>query len=101
MAETRGGGQMEAILRGPTEPDGDEGGQPQYPPDHQPGMSVPQGGSMCANCQYLGPDQKSCTNEYFVEWNGSNVIPGPVDQYCSDWYEPAQGLGGTRNVQHE
>jgi hypothetical protein len=61
-----------------------------YPPDHQPGMAVPKGGSSCANCEYLGQDQKSCTEKNFIAWNGSNVIPGEIDAYCSDWYEPAE-----------
>lgn len=61
-----------------------------YPPDHQPGMKVPKGGSMCANCKYLGDDQKTCSNDYFIKWNGSDVIPGKIDEYCSDWYEPKE-----------
>lgn len=59
-----------------------------YPPNHQAGMAVPKGGSMCANCRYLGEDKKICTSGYFIRWNGSNVIPGPADEYCSDFYEP-------------
>lgn len=59
-----------------------------YPPDHQPGMQVPQGGSMCANCKYLGQDQTTCTSNYFIRWNGSDQLPAPADEYCSDWYEP-------------
>lgn len=70
----------------------------QYPPDHKPGMRVPKGGSMCANCKYLGHDQRTCANKYFIEWNGSNVIPGKIDEYCSDWYEPRDTL--KRAVQH-
>jgi len=62
----------------------------EYPPGHRAGMRVPRGGSMCANCQFLGEDKKTCTNEYFIKWNGSEVIPAPVDQYCSDFYEPGQ-----------
>ena len=27
-----------------------------------------------------------CPN--FVKWNGSEIIPGEIDAYCSDWYEP-------------
>ena len=65
-------------------------GQAQYPPDHQPGMEVPKGGSMCANCKYLGPDQTTCTSEYFIQWNGSDQLPAPADQYCSDWWESAE-----------
>ena len=64
--------------------------KPNLPPDHQAGMQVPKGGSMCANCEYLKDAAKRiCGNENFIAWNGSNVIPAPVDEYCSDWYEPA------------
>jgi broad specificity phosphatase PhoE len=63
-----------------------------YPPDHQPGIRVPKGGSMCANCEYLGNDKKSCTEENFIKWNGSEIIPGKIDEYCSDWYEPKEKL---------
>jgi hypothetical protein len=62
--------------------------KPQYPPDHQPGMRVPKGGSSCSNCEYLGQDEKSCTNKYFIKWNGGPKLPAPADSYCSDWYEP-------------
>ncbi len=62
-----------------------------YPKDHVPGMRVPKGGSSCASCEYLRADKKTCGNEYFVKWNKSNVIPGPIDSYCSDFYEPAKG----------
>jgi len=56
------------------------------------GMQVPKGGSMCANCKYLDEDKKSCTKENFIRWNGSEVIPGKIDEYCSDWYEPKEKL---------
>lgn len=59
----------------------------EYPPDHKPGMKVPKNGSMCANCEYVSGDR--CTNEYFIKWNGGDKIAGPIDEYCSDWYEQA------------
>lgn len=58
-----------------------------YPSDHKAGMKVPKGGSNCAKCEYLGKDQKTCTNEYFIKWNGSELIPGEIDSYCSDYFE--------------
>jgi hypothetical protein len=64
-------------------------GKATYPANHQAGMRVPHGGSMCANCKYLGDDKKSCTEENFIKWNGSEAIPGKIDEYCSDWYMPA------------
>jgi len=57
----------------------------EYPPDHNPGMKVPKGGSMCANCKYFdGKD--SCVNKYFIKWNGTGKLPAPANEYCSDWY---------------
>lgn len=62
------------------------------PPDHQPGIRVPKGGSMCKNCKYLKDAAKGlCGNKYFIRWNGSAKIPAPIDEYCSDWYEPENG----------
>lgn len=60
----------------------------ELPDDHIPGIPVPKGGSCCANCNYLRDDRLSCGNEYFQHWNGSPVIPAPIDAFCSDWYEP-------------
>lgn len=66
--------------------------EPTYPPDHKPGMRVPKGGSMCENCKYLKDAAKRiCDNQDFIKWNGSEVIPGKIDEYCSDWYEPKPG----------
>jgi len=61
-----------------------------FPPDHKPGMKVPKGGSSCSSCEYLGKDGKTCTNKYFKKWHGSNKLPVPADEYCSDWYEPVK-----------
>ncbi len=58
------------------------------PKGHQVGMRVPKGGSMCANCRFLAKDRKNCTEPNFVRWNKSPLIPGPVDEYCSDFYMP-------------
>ena len=66
-------------------------GPVEYPKDHQPGMKVPKGGSMCKNCEYVKGDR--CTNEYFIKWNGGDKIPGPIDEYCSDYYEPMDEKG--------
>ena len=67
---------------------------PIYPADHQAGMRVPKGGSSCASCEYLGPDYTSCTSRYFIAWNGSNILPTPADEFCSDWWEPKDNLAG-------
>lgn len=60
--------------------------KPTYPEDHVAGMRVPKGGSSCASCKYLADNKKDCTSTYFQKWNGGPVIPGPIDEYCSDWY---------------
>lgn len=63
-----------------------------FPPSHQPGMRVPKGGSSCAKCEYLKDHEKGlCGNKYFIAWNGSNKIPAPIDEYCSDWFEEEEG----------
>jgi hypothetical protein len=59
------------------------------PPDHQLGMKIPKGGSMCANCEYLQGDSE-CGNEGFQQWNGSPQLPDPPDEYCCDLYEPGE-----------
>lgn len=56
------------------------------PPDHSLGMRVPKGGSMCANCHFLA-SPTTCGNEGFVEWNGSEELPAPKDEYCCDNYQ--------------
>ena len=70
--------------------DGADHGPFVLPPDHKPGMVVPQGGSSCASCRYLGADGESCTNAYFVMWNGTDRLPAPADHYCSDYWEPEE-----------
>ncbi len=59
-----------------------------FPKDHVPGLRVPKGGSSCASCEYLGKDRKTCTNTYFIRWNGNNILPAPPDEFCSDYWEP-------------
>lgn len=66
----------------------------QYDEDHEAGMKVPKGGSICSKCEYLRDDKKTCRNKFFIAWEsprgdkpaGSDVIPGPIDEYCSDWF---------------
>lgn len=65
-------------------------GEVTYPADHVPGMAVPRGGSNCAKCEYLKDAVKGlCGNKFFVKWNGSDKIPGDINEYCSDWFKPA------------
>ncbi len=52
---------------------------------HELGMRVPEGGSDCAKCGYVSGT--NCTNTIFVKWNGSEVIPLSIDEYCCDEFE--------------
>lgn len=56
--------------------------------NHKPFIKVPKGGSSCANCEYLSEDKKNCVNKNFIEWYGKSELPEPIDEFCSDWYEP-------------
>lgn len=64
------------------------GGKGKYvlPKDHKAGLQVPKGGSCCANCEYWTGDR--CTNKYYQQWAGTDKIPHPADEYCTDWWEP-------------
>jgi predicted ABC-type ATPase len=76
--------------------------KPTYPSDHKAAMRVPKGGSSCASCEYLvGKDE--CSNKHFQKWNGSNKLPAPADEYCSDWYEPKKKIeaGGPGSGRHQ
>lgn len=67
--------------------------KPIYPEDHQPGMRVPRGGSMCANCEYLKDQNKGlCGQENFIAWHGSEQLPEAINEYCCDWFSPAKAL---------
>lgn len=70
-----------------------------YPEDHKAAMRVPKGGSSCRTCEYLADNKTDCRNKYFQEWNGSPVIPAPIDEYCSDWYEPKKDLQAARKLE--
>ena len=59
------------------------------PPNHQLGMKVPKGGSMCANCRFLA-SPTTCGNEGFIRWNGGAKLPDPADEYCCDLFETAK-----------
>jgi hypothetical protein len=70
-------------------------------PNHVPAIRVPKGGSSCATCKFLAKNQKDCTNEYFIKWHGSELIPAPIDSYCSDWYEPVIPIKDIKNTSEE
>lgn len=58
---------------------------PKYPADHRVGMRVPHGGSDCAKCEYH--EGQRCRKKEFVRWNGSDLIPAPINSYCCDFFE--------------
>jgi len=59
----------------------------EYPSDHQPGMRVTKGGSMCGNCEYHEAEDNLCNNKYWLKWNdGDAKIPYPADEYCCNWW---------------
>lgn len=52
-------------------------------------IRVPKGGSMCKNCKYLDRNtMKDCKQKDFIAFNGSSLIPAPINEFCSVWYEP-------------
>lgn len=66
--------------------------QPEYPASHVAGMRVPKGGSSCESCKFLADNKTDCKNKFFQKWHGSAKIPDPIDEYCSDWYEPREDI---------
>jgi hypothetical protein len=57
-------------------------------------MRVPVGGAMCANCSHYKPTPTGhglCREPNFAAYYGTNQIPFPADEFCSDWYEPTSG----------
>lgn len=61
--------------------------EPTYPEDHIPALRVPKGGSSCSSCRFLSEDRCHCHNDYFIRWHGSDRLPYPCDEFCSDWWE--------------
>lgn len=53
-------------------------------------MRVPKGGSSCARCSFYrrdGGDHGRCTHQDYQAYYGTDLIPYPADEFCSDWYE--------------
>jgi hypothetical protein len=57
-----------------------------FPEGFQPAKSVPQGGSMCANCAKWNKEEQLCEGQYYVEWNGSGEIPAEPTEYICIWW---------------
>jgi hypothetical protein len=62
-------------------------GKIEYPSNHKPGIRVPKGGSMCANCKWWGSEENICNNKYWQEWAETDKVPYPGDEYCCNWWE--------------
>ena len=62
-------------------------GEIKYPPNHKPGVRVPKGGAMCANCEYHNSKENICNNKYWRQWTETNKIPYPGNEYCCNWWE--------------
>jgi len=37
--------------------------------------------------------RKHCRNPYFIQWHGSDKLPFPANEFCSDRYEPSKKPG--------
>lgn len=62
------------------------GKKPTYPADHKPALQVPKGGSSCANCKHYD-GAGHCKSPDYKRFYGTDVIPMPPDEWCSDWWE--------------
>jgi len=62
------------------------------PSNHKAGLHVPKGVSCCANCKWWVHKENSeeyhCINTYYQEWAGTDSIPYPADEYCTNSWEP-------------
>jgi hypothetical protein len=71
---------------------GEYGGKGPFtlPPDHKAAMQVAKGGTTCLNCEYVDVEKHECKNSHYVLWNGNDPkLPDlPLDEICSDWWEP-------------
>ena len=61
--------------------------QATYPANHKPAMRVPVGGSSCAKCAFHRADGNRCDSPDYQKYYGTDQIPLPPDQFCSDWFE--------------
>lgn len=66
----------------------------ELPKNHIAAIQVPKGGSCCQNCKYVDVKNHACENKHYIKWNGdSGKLPDlPLDEICSDWYEPKKKL---------
>jgi hypothetical protein len=57
-----------------------------YPPGYKAAREVPYGGANCANCIKWNADKGECEGKYFIEYNGSGVIPTEPEKYLCNWW---------------
>lgn len=69
--------------------------QAHYPPNHQPAIRVPKGGSSCVTCTFL-KDNGECGSKDYIAYYGSGKLGAAPDEFCSDWYTPRPGTVGGR-----
>lgn len=72
-----------------------------FPKDHEAAMRVPKGGSCCKNCSFVDVDGHACKSEHYVKWAGTHKLPPlPLDEICSDWYEPRAPIEKAISSEH-
>lgn len=60
------------------------------PTSHRPALKVPKGGSCCKNCVFYdekGGKHGTCGSDDYRLYYGTNEIPEPPDEFCSDWWD--------------
>lgn len=43
---------------------------------------VPKAGASCATCAYLGEDEETCTNDYYIDEHGSDARGAKAPRWC-------------------
>lgn len=52
-------------------------------PDRYPfAEQVPKGGTSCANCYYLGKDEETCRNKFYIANNGDRKLLAKANEFC-------------------
>jgi|SRR5579859_2755859 len=57
-----------------------------------PVMAKPKNGQfLCIDCKFLSDDKKRCGSSKYRALMGTDVLPRPADEMCSNFFEPASG----------
>jgi hypothetical protein len=55
-------------------------------------MRKPTGGNFtCAACRFLSEDRKRCGSPDYARVMGTDALPLPAEEMCSNFFEPASG----------